>query len=82
VDLWVARHLLSQGTTAARIHAILRLASPHFPRRHGDPEDYLRRTIARAATTWTNGLNFVRSHAAATVIIPFNPATHHSSRFS
>jgi hypothetical protein len=49
VDLWVARHLLSQGTPAARIHAILRLASPHFPRRHGDPEDYLRRTLARAA---------------------------------
>jgi hypothetical protein len=49
VDLWVARQLLSQGTLATRIHAILRLASPHFPRRHGDPEDYLRRTVARAA---------------------------------
>jgi RepB DNA-primase N-terminal domain/RepB DNA-primase C-terminal helical domain len=49
VDLWVARHLLSQGTPATRICAILRLASPHFPRRHGDPEDYLRRTVARAA---------------------------------
>jgi len=49
VDLWVARHLLSQGRPAVQIQAILRLASPHFPRRHGDPEDYLRRTVARAA---------------------------------
>jgi hypothetical protein len=49
VDLWVARHLLSQGRPAIQIQAILRLASPHFPRHHGDPDDYLRRTIARAA---------------------------------
>src|SRR6266849_5573436 len=26
-----------------------KLASPHFPRRHGDPDGYLRRTVARAA---------------------------------
>jgi RepB DNA-primase from phage plasmid len=49
VDLWVARHLLSLGKPAVQIQAILRLASPHFPRRHGDPDDYLRRTVARAA---------------------------------
>jgi len=49
VDLWVARHLLSLGKPAVQIQAVLRLASPHFPRRHGDPDDYLRRTIARAA---------------------------------
>jgi hypothetical protein len=49
VDLWVARHLFSQGKPAVQIQAILRLASPHFPRRHGDPDDYLRRTVARAA---------------------------------
>jgi hypothetical protein len=49
VDLWVARHLLAQGKAVAQIRAILRLASPHFPRRHGDPDDYLRRTVARAA---------------------------------
>lgn len=49
VDLWVARHLLSQGTPATRVATILRLASPHFPRRHHDPDDYLRRTLARAA---------------------------------
>jgi RepB DNA-primase from phage plasmid len=49
VDLWVARYLLAQGQPAAQIQAILRLASPHFPRRHGDPDGYLRRTVARAA---------------------------------
>lgn len=49
VDLWVARYLLAQATPLPRIQAILRLASPQFPRRHGDPEDYLRRTVARAA---------------------------------
>jgi hypothetical protein len=49
VDLWVAKHLLLQGRSAVQIQAILRLASPHFPRRHADPDDYLRRTVARAA---------------------------------
>jgi|SRR5579872_867260 len=49
VDLWVARYLLAQGKPAGQIQDILRLASPHFPRRHGDPDDYLRRTVARAA---------------------------------
>ena len=49
VDLWVARHLLSRGMPATRVEAILRLASPDFPRRHFHPDDYLRRTLARAA---------------------------------
>lgn len=49
VDLWIARQLCSQGMAAAQIQAILRLASPQFPRRQGDPDDYLRRTVARAA---------------------------------
>jgi hypothetical protein len=48
VDLWVARHLLTQGVAPARVQEILRLASPRFPRRHADPDDYLRRTVARA----------------------------------
>jgi hypothetical protein len=48
VDLWIARKLLSQGTPAERIQDILRLGSPHFPRRHTDPDDYLRRTVAYA----------------------------------
>jgi RepB DNA-primase N-terminal domain/RepB DNA-primase C-terminal helical domain len=49
VDFRIARQLLSQGTPAERVRAILQLASPHFPRRHADPDDYLRRTVARAA---------------------------------
>lgn len=49
VDLWVARHLLAQETPAPHVQTVLRLASPGFPRRHADPEDYLRRTLARAA---------------------------------
>jgi hypothetical protein len=49
VDLWVARHLLSQGVPAAEVEAILQLGSPQFPRRHGNANDYLHRTVARAA---------------------------------
>jgi hypothetical protein len=49
VDLWVARHWLSQGMPAMQVAHVLRLASPQFPRRHSDPQDYLRRTLARAA---------------------------------
>lgn len=49
VDYWVARHLLRRRWPPAQVLEILRLASPHFPRHHGNPEDYLRRTVARAA---------------------------------
>lgn len=49
VDCWVARHLLRQRWAPAQVREILRLASPHFPRRHGDPDDYLHRTVTRAA---------------------------------
>jgi hypothetical protein len=49
VDLWIARHLVARGTPATQIRDILRLASPQFPRGHGDPEDYLQRTLTRAA---------------------------------
>ena len=48
VDLWIARKLLSQGMLAEHVQDVLRLASPHFPRRHTDPDDYLRRTVAVA----------------------------------
>jgi RepB DNA-primase from phage plasmid len=48
VDLWVARHLLSLGTPVHQVRNVVRLASPHFPRRHADPDDYLRRTVAYA----------------------------------
>jgi hypothetical protein len=49
VDLWVARALLAQGTAPAAVRAVVQLGSPQFPRRHGNPQDYLRRTLARAA---------------------------------
>lgn len=49
VDLWLATKLLAQHTPPAQVREILRLGSPALPRHHGDPEDYLRRTLARAA---------------------------------
>ncbi|MGE5205697.1 MAG: DNA-primase RepB domain-containing protein [Chlamydiota bacterium] len=49
VDCWVARHLLARHWAPTQVQEILRLASPQFPRRHGNPDDYLRRTVARAA---------------------------------
>jgi hypothetical protein len=49
VDLWIARELLARGTPAAEVAALLRFGSPNFPRAHGDPDDYLSRTVARAA---------------------------------
>jgi RepB DNA-primase from phage plasmid len=48
-DLWIAKELLLQGVPAPRVKSVLRLASPQFPRCHSDPEDYLCRTLARAA---------------------------------
>jgi len=48
-DLWIAKELLSQGAPASSVKSVLRLASPQFPRGHADPNDYLRRTLARAA---------------------------------
>ena len=50
VDLWIARKLVSQGMLTERVQDVLRLASPHFPRRHTDPDDYLRRTVAYACS--------------------------------
>jgi len=48
-DRWVARELLIGGTDPALVAAVLRHGSPGFPRRHADPEDYLRRTLHCAA---------------------------------
>ena len=47
-DLWIAKELLLRGTPAAEVKTILRLASPNFPRHHGNPENYLQRTLGRA----------------------------------
>jgi hypothetical protein len=49
VDLWLARKLLAMHISPTQVEAIIRLGSPNFPRHHGDPMDYLRRTLARAA---------------------------------
>jgi DNA primase RepB-like protein len=65
VDLWVARYLLAQGKPAPQIQAILRLGSPHFPRRHGDPDDYLQRTVARAAFPSPAARAVCHAHARA-----------------
>jgi len=48
-DKWVARQLLQSGMPPATVAAVLRHGSPGFPRRHGDPHDYLSRTIRCAA---------------------------------
>jgi RepB DNA-primase from phage plasmid len=50
-DLWIAKELLRCRIPADQVQAVLRLGSPGFPRRHSDPDDYLRRTLARALQT-------------------------------
>jgi hypothetical protein len=47
-DKWIAKELLQRGTPASQVAAILRIGSPGFPRQHSAPDDYLRRTLARA----------------------------------
>jgi hypothetical protein len=79
LDLWVARDLLSRGTPAAQIQDILRLASPHFPRRHGDPDDYLRRTIARAAFPSPGGRTVCHSHDPASAPLDAGSACSNST---
>jgi len=78
VDLWVARYLLSQGKPAPEVQTILRLASPHFPRRHGDPHDYLRRTIARAAFP-SPGAAVCHTHARASAPLESSSACSNST---
>ena len=48
-DLWIAQRLLRCRIPTHQLQAVLRLGSPGFPRQHSHPEDYLRRTLARAA---------------------------------
>lgn len=48
-DLWIAERLLACRVPAEQVQAVLRLGSPGFPRRHSDPNDYLHRTLLRAA---------------------------------
>jgi len=65
VDLWLARKLLAMHISPTQVESILRLASPHFPRQHGDPENYLRRTLARASLP--SPRTVCSSHATAPV---------------
>jgi hypothetical protein len=48
-DFWIAQALFRCRVPAWQIHVILRLGSPGFPRRHSQPENYLARTLQRAA---------------------------------
>ena len=48
-DKWIAKELLRQGLPVPRVAALVRAGSPGFPRRHAHPEDYLDRTLRRAA---------------------------------
>jgi hypothetical protein len=48
-DKWIAKELLRQGTPIPQVADVLRDGSPEFPRHHSHPEDYLRRTLTRAA---------------------------------
>ena len=73
VDCWVARHLLARHWAPIQVQEILRLASPQFPRRHSDPDDYLRRTIARAAFPFPPGP--VCADHARTSVWPDTPST-------
>lgn len=50
-DYRVARLLLQGGCGAEQVAAILRQGSPGFPRRHAQPDDYLRRTVQAAAAS-------------------------------
>jgi hypothetical protein len=47
-DKWVARELLQRHMPPLQVAAIIEAGSPGFPRRHSHPQDYLRRTVARA----------------------------------
>jgi hypothetical protein len=78
LDLWIARQLLSQGTPVAKVQYILRLGSPHFPRRHGDPDDYLRRTVARAALPSPAG-SVCHAHARASTSAEAGSASSNST---
>jgi RepB DNA-primase from phage plasmid len=66
VDLWLARKLFAMHILPTQVEAIIRLGSPSFPRHHGDPVDYLRRTLARAALPIPNPRTVCSTiHAAA-----------------
>ena len=62
-DLWIVQELFRCRTPVAQVQAILRLGSPGFPRRHSQPQDYLARTLRRAALDLEPAVSLrVRAH--------------------
>lgn len=49
VDKWVAKELLRAAMPTDTVMNAIRSGSPLFPRGHSRPDDYLRRTVRRAA---------------------------------
>ncbi len=58
VDKWIAKELLRHGIATPQVAAIVRAGSPGFPRRHANPEDYLRRTLGCAVRELRNAASF------------------------
>ena len=79
VDLWVARALLAQGWPPDQVQIIIRLGSPHFPRRHTHPDDYLRRTVARAFPFPSPGPAVCGAHDRTPAAAPANRARSNSA---
>jgi len=79
VDLWIARELLARGTPVAEVETLLRLGSPNFPRAHGNPEDYLSRTLARAAFPAPRRRAVWAAHARASAPAPADSARSNSA---
>jgi hypothetical protein len=74
-DLWIAKELLRCRVPPILVQAILRLGSPGFPRRHGQPEDYLVRTLQRAARD-VESTRFLARYAAPSSVPPPAPGAH------
>lgn len=79
VDLWIARALLAQGLPPDQVQIILRLGSPHFPRRHTNPDDYLRRTLAHARAFPSPGPPVCVAHDRPPAATPANRARSNSA---
>jgi|HubBroStandDraft_1064217.scaffolds.fasta_scaffold39989_2 hypothetical protein len=62
-DYRVARLLLQHTWGIDQVAAILRQGSPGFPRRHANPDDYLRRTVHAAAASLPGRPVFSRAPA-------------------
>jgi RepB DNA-primase N-terminal domain/RepB DNA-primase C-terminal helical domain len=70
VDKWIAKELLRRGISATQVAAIVRAGSPGFPRRHGDPEDYLCRTLACAARELRTAATFPARASRELSVVP------------